>query len=208
VHQDHPRGSQAPLVFTRISGFPTHAGLSCPRAPACYVGSFTAMKGLGVRVPRRAARSTHQSGAFGATGRFRGAGYPLRSPDSATRGLFLGLTDEVLVGVGFGGHCALEQPLRPNEDSRQPSTQVGPESRSSYRISDGLPVDPENGGETQGARRLRARHAPAGPGQRRFPHLELDGVTLRVSIRSVGRPLLLLTGIGANLARRHRSRTP
>jgi hypothetical protein len=158
------------------------------------------MKGLGVRVPRRAARSTHQSGAFGATGRFRGAGYPLRSPDSATRGLFLGLTDEVLVGVGFGGHCALEQPLRPNEDSRQPSTQVGPESRSSYRISDGLPVDPENGGETQGARRLVLAMTPAGPGQRRFPHLELDGVTLRVSIRSVGRPLLLLTGIGANLA--------
>jgi poly(3-hydroxyoctanoate) depolymerase len=30
-------------------------------------------------------------------------------------------------------------------------------------------------------------------------HLEVDGVTLRVSIRSAGRPLLLLTGIGANL---------
>jgi poly(3-hydroxyalkanoate) depolymerase len=30
--------------------------------------------------------------------------------------------------------------------------------------------------------------------------LDVDGVTLRVSIRGVGRPLLLLTGIGANLA--------
>ncbi len=31
-------------------------------------------------------------------------------------------------------------------------------------------------------------------------HVDVDGVTLRVSVRGLGRPLLLLTGIGANLA--------
>jgi amidase len=39
---------------------------------------------------------------------FRGAGYLLRSPNSAIRRLFAGLADELLVGMGFGGHCALE----------------------------------------------------------------------------------------------------
>ena len=33
-----------------------------------------------------------------------------------------------------------------------------------------------------------------------FRYVEVDGVRLRTSIRGAGRPLLLLSGIGANLS--------
>lgn len=52
----------------------------------------------------------------------------------------------------------------------------------------------EGGGGGPSPKPLPSRESPA-----RIRHLDVDGVRLRVSVRGTGRPLLILTGIGASL---------
>ena len=101
---------------------------------------------------------------------FRGAGYPLRSPDPPYTAVCGGLADERVVGVGFGRDRALEQTVE-EQPAMAGSAPVEAEGELVEVVvelgaADGALVGAEHPALEQRGDEVYVRHARRGRGRR------------------------------------------